>query len=137
MFNDKFNKYACSGDYIETEINGITYRATIHYDTEYDIDDDDCHNTDQNITGCNDKQFARLLKTRQAWFDNDWFFCGIVISAHKHGVVLDDHAASLWGLECNYPGARPVNNDFLSETANELLPEAIESATSILTRLAS
>jgi hypothetical protein len=33
--------------------------------------------------------------------------------------VLASHAASLWGIEANYPGA---DNSYLTEVANELLP---------------
>jgi hypothetical protein len=39
-------------------------------------------------------------------------------------VRLDDHAASLWNLDCNYPDG---DNSYLLEVANDLAGEAIES----------
>jgi len=38
---------------------------------------------------------------------------------------MDDHAASLWGIEANYPDS---DNAYLTEVANGLLPEALEAA---------
>jgi len=99
-------------------------------DEDSHVDDDDVHNTDQSVTGCNDEQFAALLKSREAWFKNEWFYCGIVLSVSKNGVLVDDHATSLWGIECNYPVDRSIvlPNSYLTEVANELLPQAIEQA---------
>lgn len=39
--------------------------------------------------------------------------------------MIDDHAASLWGVEANYPD---TDNSYLCEVANELLPEALARA---------
>ena len=129
-----FDEYACVNDWITMEVNGIEYRARIEHDPDHHIDDDDCHNMDQFVTGCNNEQFSRLLKCRQAWINNEWFYCGVVISAHKAGVCIDDYAASLWAIECNYPG---TDNSYLTDVANELLAEAIESAKDVLERLAA
>ena len=57
---------------------------------------------------------------------------GIVLSVSLEGVTLDDHAASLWGVEANYPGS---DNAYLTEVANELLPEALDVARAVLARL--
>ena len=125
MFTEKFDRYVCIGDTITCEAEGFTFTARIEHDPDYHIDDDDCYNTDQEVTGCNEAQQAKLLEARQAWFDDEWFYCGIVISVSRNGVELDDHAASLWGIECNYPGS---DNSYLQTVANELLEEAIEDA---------
>ena len=37
--------------------------------------------------------------------------------------MIEDHAASLWGIECNFPGS---DNSYLSEVVQELESEAIE-----------
>lgn len=129
QFTEKFDKYVCVGDTITCSFDGFDITARIEYDTDYHIDDDDCHNPDQSVTGCNDEQQERLLAARESWFGNDWFYCGVVLSVSKNGVVLDDHAGSLWGIECNYPES---NNSYLTEVANELLPEALETAETIL-----
>jgi len=124
-FTQKFDIFACEGDSIECEREGFTVIARIESDNSYRIDHDDTHNPDQSVTGCDDAQQAKLLEARQAWFDDEWFYCGIVISVSRNGVELDDHAASLWGIECNYPGN---DNSYLQTVANELLEEAIEDA---------
>jgi len=130
-FTEQFDKYVCEGDTITAEVDGIVYTAQIEYDLGSHIDDDDCHNTDQAVTGCNDEQQERLLAARQAWFEDEWFYCGVVIRATKNGIVIDKHAASLWSIEANYPDS---DNSYLSEVANELLPEAIEQARQSLAR---
>ena len=134
MFKQNFDSYACIGDFISCKVDGIEYRARIEHDIDYGIDDDDGHNPDQSVTGCDDKQQERLLNARQAWFNDEWFYCGVVISAHKAGVEIEQYAASLWGIDCNYPDS---NNSYLKDVANELLPDAIDSANSILELLAA
>ena len=125
-FEKGFDSYVCEGDTIATKIDGITYEARIVRDEESNIDDDDSHNIDQSVTGCTDEQQAKLLAARAAWFNDKWFYCGIVISAKKVGIVIGKHLESLWGIDANYPGS---DNSYLLEVANELLPEAIKEAT--------
>ena len=132
MFTEKFDDYVCIDDTVSTEVEGFVVRATIEHDIDSHIDDDDCHNTDQDITGCSDEQQDKLLEARQAWFDTEWFYCGVVLSVYKNGVCLVDHAASLWSIEANYPGS---DNTYLTEVANDLLPEALEDAKEVLKAL--
>ena len=114
MFKTKFDDYACVGDYIECQVDDFTVLATIHHDDSAHIDDR------RNINkGCNDEQQARA-----AWLNNEWCYCGIVLTVSKCGVELDD-SHSLWGVELNYPGA---DNSYLLEVANGLLTGALESA---------
>ena len=68
----------------------------------------------------------------EAWRKGDWFYCGIVLSVTLEGVTLDAHVASLWGVEANYPGS---DNTYLTEVADELLPEALDTARAVLARL--
>jgi hypothetical protein len=121
-FNEKFNSYVCVDDSINAELNGIEYTATIHFDDHSHINDDDYHNTDQNVTGCDDEQQKKLLAARQEWFDGHWFYCGIIVSASKGGIDLGVHE-SLWGIEADYMDS---DNSHLNQIANELLEQAIE-----------
>jgi hypothetical protein len=122
-FSSSFDEYVCEGDTITAEIDGFTVIARIERDEDSHIDDD-CHDTDQDVTGCDDEQQAKLLSARKAWQNDEWFYCGIVLSVSRRGVMLDEHASSLWSIEANYPES---NNGYLTEVANELIEEAIES----------
>jgi hypothetical protein len=115
---EKFDNFVCIGDRREFDYHGLTVCAKIRFDSDYHIDDDDCHNTDKKITGCNDEEFKKLMTARNGWFNNQWFYCGIEVSVLFEGKQLD--SKSLWGIECNYPES---DNNHLSEVANELLCE--------------
>ncbi|MEO5342210.1 MAG: hypothetical protein H7842_02530 [Gammaproteobacteria bacterium SHHR-1] len=129
MFTESFGRYVCVGDSIDCESEPFTVTARIEFDPDYRIDDNNYHNPDQSVTGCNDEQQEKLLAARSAWENDDWFYCGVVLSVSVAGVVLDKHAASLWGIECNYPGS---DNSYLSDVANELLDEALEAGRQVL-----
>jgi hypothetical protein len=131
-FAESFDKFACIGDTITCTADGFDVTARLEFDADSHIDDDDCHNEDQAVTGCNDEQFAKLLEARKAWLNDEWHYCGVVLSVSRAGVLLDDHAASLWGIELNYPGG---DNSYLTETANELLDEALDEARKTLSDL--
>lgn len=131
-FKTAFDSFACESDSITTHKNGFDITARIVRDDDTRIDDDDCHNPDRNVTGCDAKQQKKLLAARDAWFNDEWFYCGIVLEVSKAGIMLDSHAASLWGLECNYPES---DNGYLLEVANDLLPEAVGSGEIALARL--
>jgi hypothetical protein len=132
-FDGEFDSYVLYGEYLEVEIEGFTVRARIEFDEDHHINDDDTHNPDREVTGCNDEQHARMMAARQAWFDNKWFYCGIVLSVSIKGIMLDNYAASLWGIEANYP--IPNSNTYLTQVANELLPEAVQVGKEILARI--
>ena len=68
----------------------------------------------------------------EAWRKDEWFYCGIVLSVSREDVVLDSHAASLWGIEANYPDS---DNSYLNTVANELLPEALDAGRAAIQRL--
>ena len=117
----KFNDYIVIGDYVEytpTENNprGFTIRATIMEDTDSSPHDYDCY-TEEQI---------------KQWKNDEWFFCGIVLSVYKAGVCLSDRAASLWGIECNFPNA---SNSYLSDIVRDLEPEALQEAEAVLKKL--
>jgi len=64
------------------------------------------------------------FEAMRAWAADEWFWCGVVLSVSRNGVMLDTHAAGLWGIDCNYPNS---DNAYLREVANDLLSEAIEA----------
>lgn len=125
QFTKPFGAYVCEGDSIRCEANGFTVTARIVRDPDSRIDDDDSHNPDQSVTGCDDEQQKTLLANRKAWENDEWFYCGVVLSVERNGITLDKRAASLWAIEANYPGS---DNAYLLDVANELLPEALERA---------
>ena len=69
----------------------------------------------------------------RAWCNDEWYYCGIVMEVYRGGVCIDDHAASLWGIECNFPAVQP--NGYLMEVANELLNEAVTAGHAALAQL--
>ena len=75
---------------------------------------------------------ARAEAVMGAWRKDEWFYCGIVLSVAFEGVLLDDYAASLLGIEANYPDS---DNAYLTDVASELLPEALDNGRAILAKL--
>ena len=122
-FKNKFDKYACIGDSITIDLGAVQIKARIEQDIDHNIDDDDCHNVDQSVTGCNEEQQHKLIKAREAWYNNQWEYVGIVLSVWADDICIDSHVSSLWGIECNYPNS---DNSYLSEVANDLLSESWE-----------
>ena len=120
MFTDNFDDFAISGESITCVLAGVTYTATIEHDGDSGIDDDDCHNPDQSVTGCDNEQHARLLECREAWFNDQWWFGYVTLSAETADGWSKDNLGSLSGIEVNYPDG---NNNYLKEVANELLRE--------------
>lgn len=47
-------------------------------------------------------------------------------------IIVNSTQASLWGVEANYPGS---DNAYLSEVADELLPEVVAAGHAALRRL--
>lgn len=213
MFKKHFDDYACEGDKITCEVDGLTITARIERDDDYGApwEEDDGHGIVSNWTSRDKKPGERVLKddrgskryydfeasiakakkegwgptcyrtgdgklfasqeeankhadahfrktgaiisieagtkgdqatlaverdfkAMKAWCNDEWFWCGIVLSVEKNGVVLAEHAASLWGIDCNYPGS---DNSYLMEVANDLLKEAVNVGKETLELLAS
>ena len=121
IFPSCFDRFVCIGDKLTFRQGDFVFDATICYDEDRSIDDDDCHNIDQNVTGCDDKQQKKLLDARLAWFRDEWFYCGLVLSVSHDSGAQWRHVESLWGIEANYPES---DNSYLTEIANEMLPQA-------------
>ena len=108
----QFNSYACIGDKISWSKDGFDFVATLAEDSDSHVDDSECYSK----------------KQIEAWKNDEWFFVGVVVSVAKNSVMLEDHAASLWGNDCNFPSRKKNPNAYLSEVAQELEGEALETA---------
>ena len=126
--------YVCADDRITAEVDGFVVTARLEYDPdssprEYDADGC-CFDTSDPDHG---EESAAIIA---AWDNDEWHYFGVVLSVAKEGVELDDHAASLWGIEGNFPRKDGgLDNSYFTETANELLDEALDSAKAVLARL--
>lgn len=104
----RFNSYVCPGDTIAWTFEGYDFVARLEHDYGTTPLDSECYDDDDI----------------QRWKNDEWFYGGLVLSVSRNGVQLSDHAASLWGLDCNFSD----NNDYLSEVALELQGEALDVA---------
>lgn len=105
----QFDSFAVVGDCIKWQKEGFDFTATLEADEGTKPSDFDCYSP---------------IKVKQ-WKNDEWIFVGVVISVHKNGIEILEHAASLWGIECNY---NKKANKYLSEVAQELESEALDSA---------
>lgn len=146
-FAERFSSFVCVGDTISVEIDRLTITARIEADDCPDAPDErqdgfwpSLYKDAPGFIGPGPKHRERFEQAQaeaeailQGWRNGDWFFCGIVLSVACEDVILDSHAASLWGIEANYPG---LDNSYLSEVAGELLTEAITAGRAALSCLA-
>lgn len=145
-FTETFEPHVCEGDSIACELDGFRVVARIVRDDCPDAPDQRqdgfCPSLIKDAPGFigPGKNFrARYAEAHSkaeavmaAWHKDEWFYCGILLSISLEGVELDPHAASLWGVEVNYPG---TDNIYLTQVANELLPEAMEAGRAAARRL--
>lgn len=127
IFKEKFQQVACTGDRISVAIGRYTITARIVYDELAERQDPDYEGFWPSITP-NDAGFIGKGNNQanlQAWLNDEWFYCGVVLSVNIGNLELTDDAASLWGVEVNYPG---MDNSCLTELANEMLPDALDVA---------
>ena len=111
----QFDKFVCVGDTISWNLDGFDITARIAQDYDTKPTDFDCYTPEQI----------------EQWRNDEWFYCGIVLSVHLKGIELSHHAASLWGIDCNIS----PDNSYLSEVAQELEAEALEVARAELERI--
>lgn len=147
-FTETFQSFVCEGDSIDTEIEGFHVKARIMRDDCRDAPDErqdgfwpSLYKDAPGFIGPGngwrarfDKAQARAEYIMRAWKADEWFYCGIVLSVSLEGIVLDDHAASLWGIEANYPDS---DNAHLNEVANELLSDALAVGRASAARIVS
>ena len=146
-FSEQFLSYVCLGDSISVDVGEYTVTAKIaHDDTPDKPDERDCGfwpSLDRKAAGYigegkTNRDYTYALNKAEeilcAWEQGEWFYCGIILSVSIDETELTDHAASLWGIEVNYPNSE---NAYLSQVANELLADALDAATRERTRLCS
>ena len=137
-FKDKFQSYVCLGDSLTCEMHGYTVESRIYHDDTGDRPDQrqdgfwpSLIKTDAGFIGADKnlddfmREQAKAQAIMDAWKNDEWFYCGVILSVKIEDVELTDHAASLWGLEANFPNSK---NKYLTEVANELLGEALLAA---------
>lgn len=71
-------------------------------------------------------------KKVKEWQNGLWRYVGVVLSVSRNGITLDDHAASLWGIECNY-NAR--SNLHFAQLCKDLEHEALEMGNEVMAKL--
>ena len=139
MFTQKFENFVCLGDSVSCEVGAYSVTARICHDDTPDRPDQrqdgfwpSLYKDDAGFIGAGngfrdrfDKAQAKAQAIMDAWKNDEWFYCGVVLSVKIQDVELTDHGASLWGIEANYPDS---DNLYLTEVANELLGEAINAA---------
>ncbi len=145
-FAEKFLPFVCEGDTIQCTVDGFDITARIVRDDCLDPPDQrqdgfwpSLYSDHPRFIGPGNNYRQRFAEAEAkakavmaAWNAGDWFYCGIVLSVSFQEVVLDASACSVWGVEANYPGS---DNAYLTEIANELLPEAVAAARETLARL--
>ena len=145
-FEERFDRYVCEGDSIACEIEGFRVTARIVRadcpeapDRRQDGFWPSLYINDPGFIGPGNNFRERLARAQAeaeaimaAWRRDEWFYCGIVLAIECETVELETHAASLWGIEANYPG---TDNTYLNEVADGLLADALEAGRSALARL--
>ena len=106
-------------------MDGFDIEARLEFDEDERPDD---HGFDPNDPNYGEEN-RRICKS---WKQDEWCYVGVVLSVSKHGITLNDSAASLWGVDMNFPDG---NNSHLTEVANELLDEALDVAKAKLASL--
>lgn len=112
----QFDSYAIVGDSITWQAEGFEITARLEFDDVTRPTDSECYSKEQI----------------SSWKNDDWFYVGVVLSVSKNGVELEDNAASLWGIDCNFPSRKKNPNTYLSECALEMQSEALESGRAAL-----
>lgn len=83
-------------------------------------------------TGTNGQKAARAVEADfqflRGWCRDDWHYVGVVLSVYRNGILLDDHAASVWGVEDNA-------TDYLKQLAEEMVDEAVAAGQSVMAKL--
>jgi hypothetical protein len=124
----KFDRYVCVGDTATWSVEGFDITARIEYDADTKPEDCDCFDIEDPDHGAENRKIV------DAWRNDEWFYCGVILSVSRNGVTITKHAASLWGIEANFPGS---DNAYLAEVCQELQSEAIATARAESVRIIS
>ncbi len=148
MFKNHFKPYVCEGDTIHCEIDGFDCIATLYRDDCNDRPDERQDgfypSRDPASAGyvgakcaANPQAFARARRKAErimaAWKNDEWHYYGVAVTIRSNGVLLTgNYAHAVWGIEGNYPIGGKKRNNYFRVVANELLPEALNSAYYVL-----
>ncbi|ARJ66126.1 hypothetical protein WV31_10850 [Magnetospirillum sp. ME-1] len=117
----EFDSFASEGDKIEGYRDGFNLTARLVFDEDADP------RTDWDEA---DEKYI------ESWLNDEWLFVGVVLSVSYNGILLDKHAASIWGCDCNFPRKDGTNpNDHLTGWAEELADEAVRAGEAALAEL--
>lgn len=116
-----FSSFACINDsvsWVPSHGNPgkLTLIATVVCDDSTSPTDFDCYSQ----------------KKVKDWQDGDWSFIGLIVSVSRNGIMLDEHAASLWGIECNY---NSKSNLYLAQVCKDLEQDALAMGHKAIQRL--
>jgi len=145
-FTERFGTFVCEGDSITCEAQGFEITARIERDDCNDAPDErqdgfwpSLYKDAPGFIGPGNNWRERFAQAQaraeavmEAWRKDEWFYCGIVLSVALEGVTIEPHAASLWGIEANNPDS---DNAYLTEVAQELLPEALDAGRAAACRI--
>lgn len=135
-FPSGFNAYVCIGDSVETQHGPFTIRATIEHDSDTGApwSEHDGHDTIETPRQRASRAALSDFKALRAWCNDEWFWCGIVVTVTHTESGLELASDSLWGIDANYPGS---DNSHLTECAMELAETALQEARKRAKALAS
>lgn len=116
-----FDSFACVGDSVSwVPSHGNPGKLMLTARIECDEDTHPC-----------DVECCSAQKIKQ-WLDSEWQYVGIVISVSRNGITLDNHAASLWGIECNY---NSKSNLYFAQVCKDLEQDALGMGHKAIQRL--
>jgi hypothetical protein len=116
-FTAQFDSYACPNDSIRRNLtDSVAVVARLEFDADTTPGDSDCYEAKDVIR----------------WKRGEWFFGGVVLSVEVNGETVQDHVASLWGIDVNFG----EDNSYLAEVSNNLLDEAKDEIRGVLDRVA-
>jgi len=113
--NNKFDRFVCIGDAVSWDVGVFTLAARIEPDYVTQPTDFECY----------------TKKDIERWKNDEWCYVGIVIDVFIGDVPITKHAASLWGIDCNFG----KDNTYLDDVAHDLEDEALEKARVDLVRI--
>jgi len=105
----QFDDYVCIGDTITCAVDGYTVTARIAHDETPDAPDErqdgfwpSLYKDDAGFIGSGngwrdrfDAAQARAERVMAAWKNDEWYYCGVILSVALEGITLDRFAEAL------------------------------------------
>lgn len=144
-FTRHFDAFVCEGDSITCMADGFTLTARLEADDSGEAPDKwsdgfwpSLDPASPGFIGAKSPRTLRrhMAKAREvmaAFEAGDLWQCGVVVAVWRNGIELDAYAASLWGIEANWPHAD--GNPYLLDVANQLADEALDAGRAIVAAL--